>query len=629
MHSSTVAEVHWPETAGHQAGKITLEQLAKARTPVVLHFVMESSLLFTFQFISGRQAVRGKSDDLELTTHTDLENCATGGSSIREIGISSAVAQAATGIEITNCPDYIAGATGCKGVYVQTGELADHEWGVPRYTNGPFHLFHDLNMESWVMTSKYTFQIFLQPMVCWIKTHDLVIPTGKHYWSCGGGELASASSEQLAHAEKPPKYLVTTKTSKATSKAENALVLEFSAHRPESITNEYLYKLKHEGTTVLMRSAKEGNETAVVSLLDLARAVQVKVNRQDWRGQTALHYAAEAGNRRIVDILLQAQPMFTVDSNIKDTEGRSAKDVAYAKMPRIIWSFLRTSPAQNNFTEISKRIAIYDEQKERQRRSEMSEQEQAAEVHRIVELETGPVMQLLDYAVDGTFEMCNMTMAELALRRIESDIDQHIDGLKEHEKRAAEKSGSSYFARTPNAEECVVVREKIVQCIERIERIRDRKKLLAEQERDEAKFPQVKNLRMALSEFVGVDSFAFKMKSFIKAQHYVKLLAGDTEKCKHLVWVFTGRPGTGKTSIARLLAPVLNASGIIQARDESELFVEAKKHHLKGTVVGETEKKCEEIFEGKRRVIFVDEAYTYSTDDKCKLLPLCALQILL
>ena len=46
-----MAEVQWLEKAGQQAGETVMEGLAKARTQVVLHFVMEEAKLFTFQFL--------------------------------------------------------------------------------------------------------------------------------------------------------------------------------------------------------------------------------------------------------------------------------------------------------------------------------------------------------------------------------------------------------------------------------------------------------------------------------------------------------------------------------------------------------------------------------------------------
>jgi hypothetical protein len=51
VHSSTAAEVQWLEKAGQQAGEAIVERLAKARTQVVLHFVMEEAKLFTFRFL--------------------------------------------------------------------------------------------------------------------------------------------------------------------------------------------------------------------------------------------------------------------------------------------------------------------------------------------------------------------------------------------------------------------------------------------------------------------------------------------------------------------------------------------------------------------------------------------------
>jgi AAA+ superfamily predicted ATPase len=70
--------------------------------------------------------------------------------------------------------------------------------------------------------------------------------------------------------------------------------------------------------------------------------------------------------------------------------------------------------------------------------------------------------------------------------------------------------------------------------------------------------------------------------------------------------VFTGNPGTGKTTVARLTAEILHSIGFIQ---ENKLVVCSAKD-LIGEYVGQTApqtaKKCEEAYNG---VLFIDEAY--------------------
>jgi replication-associated recombination protein RarA len=75
--------------------------------------------------------------------------------------------------------------------------------------------------------------------------------------------------------------------------------------------------------------------------------------------------------------------------------------------------------------------------------------------------------------------------------------------------------------------------------------------------------------------------------------------------------MFKGSPGTGKTTIGRLLAGLLRKIDIIQ----SETFIECQRDDLVGDVLGATEKQtAAKIEEAKGGVLFVDEAYRLNAD---------------
>ena len=81
------------------------------------------------------------------------------------------------------------------------------------------------------------------------------------------------------------------------------------------------------------------------------------------------------------------------------------------------------------------------------------------------------------------------------------------------------------------------------------------------------------------------------------------------KKREPLFWVLTGTPGTGKTTLARKIAPALHAAGLIAKNS----FQEVHKSDIKGAVLGETLQKIDKYFQKHRgKLIFFDEAYTYN-----------------
>lgn len=101
-----------------------------------------------------------------------------------------------------------------------------------------------------------------------------------------------------------------------------------------------------------------------------------------------------------------------------------------------------------------------------------------------------------------------------------------------------------------------------------------------------------------------------------KALNYYKLQKVYKEKGMKIVrpamhMVFTGNPGTAKTTVARLLAQIMQDNGLLSRGH----LVEVGRSDLVGKYVGWTAKCVKEKFkEAKGGILFVDEAYSLLDD---------------
>lgn len=113
-----------------------------------------------------------------------------------------------------------------------------------------------------------------------------------------------------------------------------------------------------------------------------------------------------------------------------------------------------------------------------------------------------------------------------------------------------------------------------------------------------------------LNALVGLKNVKKEVNELIKLVRYYQEEGKDVMNKFPLHSVFLGNPGTGKTTVARILARIFKAIGIIERGD----LIECDREKLVGAFVGQTAIKTNEMIDkAKGSVLFIDEAYSLTS----------------
>ena len=109
-----------------------------------------------------------------------------------------------------------------------------------------------------------------------------------------------------------------------------------------------------------------------------------------------------------------------------------------------------------------------------------------------------------------------------------------------------------------------------------------------------------------LDQLTGLDSIKQEVQDMIKLAKYYHEMGRDVLKVFSMHSVFTGNPGTGKTTVARIMGKFYKALGLL----ERGHLIDADGSDLVAGYVGQTSIKTMELVkEAQGGILFIDEAY--------------------
>ena len=217
------------------------------------------------------------------------------------------------------------------------------------------------------------------------------------------------------------------------------------------------------------------------------------------------------------------------------------------------------------------------------------------------------IVHFEDYTVGEMYEIAKFTAKSKGYRLSESSEEGMLRLFEKHQIKGRNDGGNGRLVR--NIIEAAILRQS--QRI--IESPKADMELLIPSDFGFDKAVEF-NLEEELGKITGLES----VKEFVRTQYKMCLAKEkrrkanlDVDTTQSLNMIFAGNPGTGKTTIARVVAEMFKSMGILKQGQ----LVETDKSGLVAEYVGQTANKTTEVFKSALGgILFIDEAYSITSD---------------
>lgn len=211
-----------------------------------------------------------------------------------------------------------------------------------------------------------------------------------------------------------------------------------------------------------------------------------------------------------------------------------------------------------------------------------------------------------DYSADELYQI-GVKMISTRGFRLENDGAKAFrNEIADQKQYASVNAGNGRMVRNLIDD---IIRRQSVRIIEKNVVEADTNLIIPEDIKGEDKLKNF-DLEKELAGIIGLNS----VKDFVRTQYRMCLATEKRRKAdlkvdtnQSLNMIFVGNPGTGKTTIARVVADMFKSMGILKKGQ----LVETDKAGLIAEYVGQTAKKTEDVFKSAiGGVLFIDEAYS-------------------